>query len=94
VDFPGAGPPIIGIATEKSTVSMQLAARNIPVIDADVARHVVRPDTRTLKKIIPTFGPDDSKEDVTFDRPNPSCFEMRSSGENSKPSYTLRCGEQ
>ena len=59
-----------GIATGKSTVSKQLAARGIPVIDADVlARDVVRPGTRTLNKIVSTFGRDILKEDGTLDRP-------------------------
>ena len=58
-----------GIATGKSTVSKQLAARGIPVIDADVlAREVVSPGTSALKKIISTFGPDILKEDGTLDR--------------------------
>ncbi|KAI0289799.1 CoaE-domain-containing protein [Russula brevipes] len=59
-----------GIATGKSTVSKQLAARGIPVIDADIlARDVVRPGTRALSKIASTFGPDVLKEDGTLDRP-------------------------
>jgi len=59
-----------GIATGKSTVSKQLVARGIPVIDADIlARDVVRPGTRTLNKIVSTFGPDVLKEDGTLDRP-------------------------
>lgn len=58
-----------GIATGKSTVSRQLAARNIPVIDADIlARDVVRPGTQALNKIVSTFGPDILKEDGTLDR--------------------------
>ena len=58
-----------GIATGKSTVSRQLAARNIPVIDADIlARDVVRPGTQALNKIVSTFGPEILKEDGTLDR--------------------------
>ncbi len=58
-----------GIATGKSTVSNQLVARGIPVIDADViAREVVRPGARALKKIVSTFGPDILQEDGTLDR--------------------------
>jgi dephospho-CoA kinase len=58
-----------GIATGKSTVSTQLVARGIPVIDADVlARDVVRPGTRALKKIISTFGPEILQEDGSLDR--------------------------
>jgi dephospho-CoA kinase len=59
-----------GIATGKSTVSKQLVARGIPVIDADIlARDVVRPGTRTLNKVVSTFGSDILKEDGTLDRP-------------------------
>ncbi|KAI0294237.1 CoaE-domain-containing protein [Multifurca ochricompacta] len=58
-----------GIATGKSTVSKQLATRGIPVIDADVlAREVVRPGTRALKKIVSTFGPEILQEDGTLNR--------------------------
>ncbi|KAI0253481.1 CoaE-domain-containing protein [Lactifluus subvellereus] len=58
-----------GIATGKSTVSTQLAARGIPVIDADLlAREVVRPGTRAFKKIISTFGREVLQEDGTLDR--------------------------
>jgi len=58
-----------GIATGKSTVSTQLAARGIPVIDADVlARDVVRPGTLALDKIVSTFGPDILQKDGTLDR--------------------------
>ncbi|KAH9170449.1 CoaE-domain-containing protein [Lactarius sanguifluus] len=58
-----------GIATGKSTVSAQLVARGIPVIDADVlAREVVRPGTRALKKIVSTFGPEILQEDGTLNR--------------------------
>jgi len=59
-----------GIATGKSTVSKQLAARGIPVIDANVlARDLARPGTRTLNKIVSTFGRDILQEDGTLDRP-------------------------
>jgi dephospho-CoA kinase len=48
-----------GIATGKSTVSQSLAARGIPVIDADVlAREAVAPGSTGLKKIVRTFGED------------------------------------
>jgi dephospho-CoA kinase len=58
-----------GIATGKSTVSTQLAARGIPVIDADIlARQVVRPGTRALNKIVSTFGSEVLQEDGTLDR--------------------------
>ncbi|KAI0270267.1 CoaE-domain-containing protein [Russula aff. rugulosa BPL654] len=73
------------IATGKSTVSRQLAARNIPVIDADVlARDVVRPGTRTLKKIVSTFGPDILKEDGTLDRPKLGAIVFRDEEQRRK----------
>ncbi|KAF5369491.1 hypothetical protein D9758_002643 [Tetrapyrgos nigripes] len=54
------------IATGKSTVSNLLKTRyNVPVIDADViAREVVEPGTKGLKKIVEEFG-----EDVLLDEP-------------------------
>ncbi|KAF8489832.1 CoaE-domain-containing protein [Russula emetica] len=74
-----------GIATGKSTVSRQLAARNIPVIDADVlARDVVRPGTRTLNKIVSTFGPDILKEDGTLDRPKLGAIVFRDEEQRRK----------
>lgn len=74
-----------GIATGKSTVSRQLAARNIPVIDADVlARGVVRPGTRTLNKIVSTFGPDILKEDGTLDRPKLGAIVFRDEEQRRK----------
>jgi dephospho-CoA kinase len=74
-----------GIATGKSTVSRQLAARNIPVIDADVlARDVVRPGTRTLNKIVSTFGPEILKEDGTLDRPKLGAIVFRDEEQRRK----------
>ncbi|KAN0107034.1 CoaE domain containing protein, partial [Russula decolorans] len=74
-----------GIATGKSTVSRQLAARNIQVIDADVlARDVVRPGTRTLNKIVSTFGPDILKEDGTLDRPKLGAIVFRDEEQRRK----------
>lgn len=46
-----------GIATGKSTVSAQLRAAGLPIIDADiVAREVVEPGTHTLEAIKLAFG--------------------------------------
>lgn len=46
-----------GIATGKSTVSTQLRAAGLPIIDADiVAREVVEPGTHTLEAIKLAFG--------------------------------------
>lgn len=48
-----------GIASGKSTVSRQLAAAGLPVIDADaVARLVVRPGTKGLRSVVNAFGND------------------------------------
>jgi dephospho-CoA kinase len=74
-----------GIATGKSTVSRQLAARNIPVIDADIlARDVVRPGTRTLNKIVSTFGPEILKEDGALDRPKLGAIVFRDEEQRRK----------
>lgn len=46
------------IGTGKSTVSRNLRARNVPVIDCDqIARDVVRPNTRCWRAIRKHFGP-------------------------------------
>ncbi|MCT8388715.1 dephospho-CoA kinase [Leuconostoc holzapfelii] len=46
-----------GIATGKSTVSAQLRAAGLPIVDADlVAREVVEPGTHTLEAIKLAFG--------------------------------------
>ena len=74
-----------GIATGKSTVSRQLAARNIPIIDADIlARDVVRPGTQTLNKIVSIFGPDILKEDGTLDRPKLGAIVFRDEEQRRK----------
>ncbi|KAH9953308.1 CoaE-domain-containing protein [Russula dissimulans] len=74
-----------GIATGKSTVSRQLAARGIPVIDADVlARDVVRPGTRALKKIVSTFGPDILQQDGTLDRQKLGAIVFRDEAQRQK----------
>lgn len=46
-----------GIASGKSTVSRQLAAAGLAVVDADqVARQVVEPGTSGLQQVVNTFG--------------------------------------
>ncbi|KAG6917315.1 hypothetical protein DXG01_002973 [Tephrocybe rancida] len=58
-----------GIATGKSSVSKLLKAKKIPVVDADVlARVVVMPGTRGLKKIVKEFGTEVLQEDGSLDR--------------------------
>jgi len=48
-----------GIASGKSTVAKMLAARGIPIVDADqLAREVVAPGTPGLRAIVDTFGPE------------------------------------
>ena len=48
-----------GIASGKSTVARQFAARDVPVIDLDViSRQVVEPGTRGLAAIVEAFGGD------------------------------------
>jgi dephospho-CoA kinase len=74
-----------GIATGKSTVSTQLATRGIPVIDADLlAREVVRPGSRALKKIISTFGREVLQEDGTLDRAKLGAIVFRDEEERRK----------
>lgn len=59
-----------GIATGKSTVSSLLASHGIPIIDADVlAREVVAPGTRGLRRIVSVFGREVLRPDGTLDRP-------------------------
>ena len=58
-----------GIATGKSTVSSIFKSHNIPIIDADVlARQVVLPGTRSLRKIVRAFGPEILLSDGSLDR--------------------------
>ncbi|KDQ33128.1 hypothetical protein PLEOSDRAFT_1031151 [Pleurotus ostreatus PC15] len=58
-----------GIATGKSTVSKLVGEAGIPIIDADVlARKVVEPGTRTLKRIVAEFGADILLADGQLDR--------------------------
>ncbi|GJJ12065.1 hypothetical protein Clacol_006306 [Clathrus columnatus] len=58
-----------GIATGKSTVSGILKSHNITVIDADIlAREVVQPGTRGLRKIVTEFGPEILNSDGSLNR--------------------------
>ncbi|EEU31152.1 dephospho-CoA kinase [Limosilactobacillus coleohominis 101-4-CHN] len=58
-----------GIASGKSTVSNYLIRCGYSVVDADhVARQVVAPGTRGLKKIVQTFGPQILTDDGRLDR--------------------------
>ncbi len=59
-----------GIATGKSYCAARLAARGIPVVDADqLAREVVRPGTPGLAAITKRFGPGVLRPDGALDRP-------------------------
>jgi dephospho-CoA kinase len=60
-----------GIASGKSTVSRLLQEHGLPLVDLDiVARQVVEPGSRTLKKLHAHFGDDIiSSKDGTLDRP-------------------------
>jgi dephospho-CoA kinase len=58
-----------GIASGKSVVGRELAARGGIVIDADhIAREVVEPGTSGLAEIVRVFGRDVLKEDGNLDR--------------------------
>lgn len=58
-----------GIASGKSTVARLLAARGVPVIDADqLARDAVLPGTPALAAIVELFGPGVLQEDGLLDR--------------------------
>lgn len=58
-----------GIASGKSSVARLLAARGVPVLDADqVARQVVAPGTPGLAAIVAHFGPDLLQPDGSLDR--------------------------
>lgn len=58
-----------GIATGKSTVSGLIRAQGIPVIDADeLAREVVKPQTKGLQQVVNLFGPDVLAADGSLDR--------------------------
>ncbi len=58
-----------GIASGKSTVAAMLAARGLPVIDADqVARDIVAPGTEGLAAVVDAFGPGVQHSDGSLDR--------------------------
>lgn len=58
-----------GIGSGKSTVAERFAARDVPVIDADViAREVVEPGTPGLARIVEAFGRDILDENGRLDR--------------------------
>lgn len=58
-----------GIATGKSTVSGLIRAHGIPVVDADeLAREVIRPQTKGLQQVVSLFGPDVLAADGSLDR--------------------------
>lgn len=58
-----------GIASGKSTVACLLAARGVPVVDADaLSREVVRPGAPALAAIARAFGPDVLAPDGSLDR--------------------------
>src|SRR5580700_2029692 len=58
-----------GIASGKSTVAARLAARGVPVLDADAfAREVVEPETRGLAEIRDAFGEGVILPDGSLDR--------------------------
>ncbi|KAF4576419.1 hypothetical protein EYR36_004396 [Pleurotus pulmonarius] len=58
-----------GIASGKSTVSKMVGEAGIPIIDADLlARKVVEPGTRTLKRIVAEFGEEILLPDGHLDR--------------------------
>ncbi|KAG6837740.1 hypothetical protein H0H93_003542 [Arthromyces matolae] len=58
-----------GIATGKSSVAKLLKAKQIQIVDADVlARVVVQPGTKALKKIVKEFGTEILLQDGNLDR--------------------------
>lgn len=58
-----------GIASGKSTVSSMLAAKGLPIVDADkVARQVVEPGTKGLRDIANQFGPQMIDQNGQLDR--------------------------
>lgn len=58
-----------GIGCGKSTVAALLAARGIPIVDADqVARDVVAPGTEGLAEVVAAFGSEVLAPDGTLDR--------------------------
>jgi dephospho-CoA kinase len=60
-----------GIASGKSAVADELAARGAVVVDADVlAREVVQPGTAGLDAVVQRFGPSVLTDDGRLDRPS------------------------
>lgn len=58
-----------GIASGKSTVSLMLAKKGLPIVDADqVARQVVQPQSRGLQELRNEFGSDIILDDGQLDR--------------------------
>jgi dephospho-CoA kinase len=58
-----------GLASGKSTVARHLAAKGVPVIDADqLAREVVAPGTPGLAAVVEAFGPSVLLPDGSLDR--------------------------
>lgn len=58
-----------GIASGKSSVGRYLESNNVPLIDCDkIARLVVEPKTKTLKKIVKFFGPGILNQNGTLNR--------------------------
>jgi dephospho-CoA kinase len=58
-----------GIASGKSTVSMEFKKLGAVIIDADrIARALIQPHSSLWKKVIEYFGREIQKEDLTIDR--------------------------
>ncbi|MCK5553634.1 MAG: dephospho-CoA kinase [Deltaproteobacteria bacterium] len=58
-----------GIASGKSTVSMEFKKLGAVIIDADkIARALIQPHSSLWKKVIEHFGREIQKEDLTIDR--------------------------
>ena len=58
-----------GIASGKSTVSMEFEKLGAVIIDADkIARKLIRPHNPLWRKIVDYFGKEIQKEDLTIDR--------------------------
>jgi dephospho-CoA kinase len=58
-----------GIGSGKSTVAKQFAKLKVPIIDADkVARNLLKPNTKTYKKVVSHFGKDFLTKRKTINR--------------------------
>lgn len=58
-----------GVASGKSTVARLIAARGVPVVDADrIARELVAPGTEGLAAVVAAFGPQFLAADGQLDR--------------------------